>query len=73
MSKMIVVTITDDDVKGIAADNNIPESEWVFALDRVRVAATPIEVELQALATRLVENVVLTGKVDWPREYWPVQ
>lgn len=65
MSKVITVTITVDDIKSIAADNDIPEDEWGFAIDRVRLQATPIENQVQALANRLVENVVLVGKVDW--------
>lgn len=63
--KIVTVTVTDDDVKGIAADNDIPELEWVFALERVRAHATEIEDQVQALANKLAENLILFGKVDW--------
>lgn len=64
MSKVITVTILDADIDGIAADNDIPEAEWVFARERVRLQASVIQQQVQALANELVENLVLFGVVN---------
>lgn len=65
--KIITVTITEDDVKGLAADNDIPELEWGFAIERVMKHAATIKETLTAQAFRMVENVVLVDKIDWDR------
>jgi len=59
----IRVTITDEDIKEIAANNDIPEIEWAFALQRVADHANVIKQELQARAMAMVEDVVLYGRV----------
>lgn len=61
--KIITVNVSDDEIKEIAADNDIPENEWPFAVERVLTARTIIE----SVATRhvrdIVEKVVLGVKL----------
>jgi hypothetical protein len=63
MSTYIAVTVSDRDIKEIAADNGIPELEWTFALQRVALHSSDIEKELEARAMAMVQDVVLFGRV----------
>ena len=62
--KLINITLTDADIKDIAADNDIPEEEWTFAIQRVLSHREALVKNLQASLMRQAEAVVLGIKLS---------
>lgn len=60
---LITTRVTVEDVKGIAADNDIPEAEWTFAISRVTRLEAEIRRRLTKLADELVTDAVLFNEL----------
>lgn len=62
MSTLIAITIRTSDVHEMCADNDIPENEWGFAVQRVLDWAKTIETTASSLVNEQVQNVVLVNQ-----------
>jgi hypothetical protein len=62
MSTVISIRFTDEDVRGICADNDIPETEWPALIERVQGWASAITDTVTNLINTQVEGVILDGQ-----------